>query len=62
MVLLKDDTALLRLGDDQFAERLQTYLDLLPAVRKRVPNIDYVDMRFDERVYVRPGRSAGKDR
>jgi len=62
VVLLKDDTALLRLGDDQFAERLQTYLDLLPAVRKRVPNIDYVDMRFDERVYVRPGRSAGKDR
>jgi len=54
VVLLKDDTALLRLGDEQFAERLQTYIDLLPVVRKRVPNIDYVDMRFDERVYVRP--------
>jgi len=54
VVLLKNDTALLRLGDEQFAERLQTYIDLLPPVRKRVPNIVSVDMRLAERVYVRP--------
>ena len=35
-------------------ERLQSYLDLLPALRERIPDIDYVDLRFDERVYVRP--------
>ena len=53
-VILKGDTALIRLGDDQFAERLQSYLDLASALREKVPQIDYVDLRFGERVYVRP--------
>jgi cell division protein FtsQ len=52
VVILDDDTALLRLGDNQFAERLQAYLDLAPALRERVPTIDYVDLRFGELVYV----------
>ena len=30
------------------------YVDLAPALRKSVPDIDYVDLRFDERLYVRP--------
>jgi hypothetical protein len=25
-------------------------------LRERIPEIDYVDLRFDERVYVRPSR------
>ncbi|HZM97175.1 MAG TPA: FtsQ-type POTRA domain-containing protein [Vicinamibacterales bacterium] len=54
VVMLKDDTALLRVGDERFAERLQSYLDLRPALRERMPDIDYVDLRFDPRVYVRP--------
>jgi cell division septal protein FtsQ len=54
VVLLDDDPALLHLGDERFPERLQAYLDLAPALRERVPDIDYVDLRFDERVYVRP--------
>ena len=54
IVLLKGDTALLRVGDERFTERLQSYLDLMPALRERIPDIDYVDLRFDERVYVRP--------
>jgi cell division protein FtsQ len=53
-VILKDDPALVRLGDDQFVERLQSYLDLAPALRERVADIDYVDLRFDDRIYVRP--------
>ncbi len=53
-VILEGDTALVRVGDDQFVERLRTYLDLAPALRERVPQIDYVDVRFGERVYVRP--------
>ena len=36
VVMLKDDTALLRVGDEQFAERLQSYLDLAPALRERI--------------------------
>ena len=53
-VLLDGDPAWIRLGDDHFFERLQAYMDLAPALRERVPEIDYVDLRFDERVYVRP--------
>jgi cell division protein FtsQ len=54
VVILKGDTALLRVGDERFSERLQSYLDLRPALRERMPDIDYVDLRFDPRVYVRP--------
>src|SRR4029453_16112975 len=53
VVLLDDDAALLHLGEDKFLERVQSYVDLAPALRQRVPEIDYVDLRFDERVYVR---------
>ena len=54
VVILKGDTALLRVGDESFSERLQSYLDLMPALRERMPDIDYVDLRFGPRVYVRP--------
>lgn len=54
VVILDGDTALLRLGESDFAERLQQYLDLAPALRSKVAAIDYVDLRFDERLYVRP--------
>lgn len=60
IVLLEDDPALLHLGEHEFAERLQNYIELAPALRERVPQIDYVDLRFDKRVYVRPvGRGRG---
>ena len=58
VVILEGDTALLRLGDTDFVERLQQYLDLAPALRERMAGIDYVDLRFDERLYVRPVRPA----
>jgi cell division septal protein FtsQ len=54
IVMLQDDVALLHLGEDKFLERLQSYVDLAPALREQVSEIDYVDLRFGERVYVRP--------
>jgi cell division septal protein FtsQ len=54
VVLLQDDAAFLHLGEDRFLERVQAYVDLAPALRKTVPEIDYVDLRFEERLYVRP--------
>jgi len=62
-VLLKNDTAVLKVGHEKFAERLQAYLELAPALRERVDGIDYVDLRFDKRVYVRPRgrRSSGEN-
>jgi cell division protein FtsQ len=53
-VILSGDPAVIYLGDDQFAQRLQQYVDLAAALRARVPNIDYADLRFDDRIYVRP--------
>ena len=59
VVLLDGDPALVHLGDVRFAERLRTYLELAPALQERLGQIDYADMRFDERVYVRSkGRVA----
>jgi cell division protein FtsQ len=60
VVLLENDTTLVHLGDDQFVERLQAYVDLSAALHDRVPDIEYVDVRFDNHVYVRPvaGRRA----
>jgi cell division protein FtsQ len=54
VVILNGDTAMLRLGEEQFVDRIQEYLDVGAALRERVPDIDYVDLRFNERLYVRP--------
>lgn len=53
-VILNGDPAVIQLGEDQFLPRLQSYLDLEAALRERVADIDYVDLRFDDRIYVRP--------
>jgi cell division protein FtsQ len=61
-VLLSGDSALIQLGDDQFLQRLQEYLELAPALRERVPDIDSVDVRFDSRIYVRPARTTANEK
>lgn len=65
VVVLQDDSTLLHLGRERFAERLQSYVDLTPALREQVPEMEYVDLRFGDRFYVRPAgagrrRSAGR--
>lgn len=60
IVLLADDPARVHLGKEQFAERLRAYLELAPTLRARVPAIDYVDLRFDTRIFVRPVASNGR--
>lgn len=62
VVILKDDTALVHLGDGQFLERLQAYVELAPTLRQQVPEIEYVDLRFENRVYVRPASQKGARR
>jgi cell division septal protein FtsQ len=60
VVILDGDAALLHLGDAEFVARLQQYIDLAPALHERLDAIDYVDLRFDERMYVRPPKRQGK--
>lgn len=54
VVLLSGDPVFIHLGEEQFAERLQTYEELKPSLSARVRDVDYVDLRFDGRIYVRP--------
>jgi cell division protein FtsQ len=61
-VILNGDPAVIYVGEDQFLQRLQQYVELAPTLRERVSDIDYVDLRFDERIYVRPTGKPGKAR
>ena len=59
VILLDDDTAQLRIGNEKFVERLQLYLDMAPALREHVNEIDYVDLRFGRGIVVHPRQGAG---
>jgi cell division protein FtsQ len=59
-VILSGETATIQLGEDQFLPRLESYLGLAEALRARVADIDYVDLRFDDRIYVRPAAKAAR--
>ena len=58
-VTLAGATAVLKLGEEQFQQRIESYLQLADTLRSSVPDIEYVDLRFGERVFVGP---AGKGR
>ena len=53
IVMFDHDPVWLHLGDDRFVERLNRYLELVPTLQERFVDIDYVDLRFGERVFVR---------
>ncbi len=59
VVLLNDDPTLLHLGKERFVERLDRYLELAPTLQQQMRELDYVDLRFERRVYVRPAGDAG---
>ncbi len=58
VVLLEGDGARLHVGTEKFADRLRGYLEVADALRARVSEMDYVDLRFDGRIFVRPTGSA----
>jgi len=58
VALVDDDATAIHLGDSRFVDRLRRYYDLAPALRDRLADIEHVDMRFDERVYVRSRATA----
>jgi cell division septal protein FtsQ len=57
-VILSGDPAVLYVGEDRFLPRLESYLDLAETLRERVQQIDYADLRFDNRIYVRPAGAS----
>ncbi len=60
-VILSEDPAVIQLGEDQFLARLESYLDLAPTLHERIAQIDSVDLRFDDRIYVRPAGKPVRD-
>ncbi len=62
VVLLSGDPVRIHLGERQFAARLRTYLDIVQELREAVPEIDYVDVRFDRKVYVGPADDSARGR
>ena len=53
-ILLSGDPVLLKVGHEKFAERVQGYLDMQERLAQKVQGVEWVDLRFDNRVYVRP--------
>jgi cell division protein FtsQ len=53
-VLLSGDPVLLKVGHEKFAERVQAYLDMQERLAQMVQGVEWVDLRFENRVYVRP--------
>lgn len=53
VVLLDDDAASLHLGDEDFVERLTVYLEMVPTLVDQFQDIDYVDLRFEGKLFVR---------
>lgn len=58
VALIDQDPALLYLGDRDFVARLQRYLEMAPTLKEQISDIDYVDLRFDERIPVNRKRPA----
>ena len=56
-VLLDGDRVHLHLGNVRFADRIHKYLEMIDVIREHVPEIDYVDLRYGNRVYVGPTAS-----
>jgi cell division protein FtsQ len=52
VAILDRDPVTLRLGDRDFAARLQRYVELAPTLKEQISEIDAVDLRFDERIPV----------
>jgi cell division protein FtsQ len=57
-IILTGDPAVLYVGEDRFVPRLQSYIELASTLRERTEDIDYVDLRFDDRIYIGPHHDA----
>ncbi len=58
VVLIDQDPARLYVGDKDFVTRLQRYVEMGPTLKEQISDIDYVDLRFDERIPVSKKRAA----
>lgn len=48
------DGEIVKVGYGKYAEKLERWRELEPEVREKMPAIKYIDLRFDDRVVVKP--------
>lgn len=53
VVLLEGEPAQLRLGDREFVQRLERYLEAAPRLREQLAVTEYYDLRFGDRIWVK---------
>jgi len=61
-VLLEGDPTLVRVGDEHFVDRLERYLALVPTLREKLSDLEYVDVRFDNLFVMPRGRVSASTR
>jgi len=55
------DGLMVKLGEDNYPEKLDMFIELADEIKKRMSDVDYyVDMRFNDRVVVKPIIAADK--
>ncbi|MEW6363745.1 MAG: FtsQ-type POTRA domain-containing protein [Acidobacteriota bacterium] len=52
-LIFLDGTPALIVGSEKFVERMEFYQRIAPSLRDRFARIDYVDLRFTPRVYIK---------
>ena len=52
IAILKGEPALLHLGEAQFAERIERFVEIAPTLHEKFGELDYADMRFGDNVPV----------
>jgi cell division protein FtsQ len=51
-VVLNEDTVLVHLGNDHFQDRFRRYLAMSREIRQKYPQVDSVDLRFENQVVI----------
>lgn len=51
-IMLDEEPTWLRLGDERFVERISAYVELRSTLAREFQDVDYVDLRFEEHVFV----------
>jgi cell division septal protein FtsQ len=54
VLVLRGDSSIVKLAEPPYRERLVSFLQLRHKLRERCPDAEYFDLRFKNRIYVKP--------
>ncbi len=59
-ILLKGKQTEVILGDNRFSEKFALYKKCYPVLKNQFGTLKYIDLRFDDRIYIKPYNSTTK--